>query len=232
MKFDGSISIYENAAQLVDSTAIELLADIHFYILEKGECHIALTGGTLGAAFSIKLVELFNDTGGALRGLHIWLGDERFEPEMSPLRNSFLISQALTNTEIQLHETRSRDDGCSVMEAAVLYERQLQGIQMDICVLGLGPDGHVASLFPNRCSLQEASRVIAIVDSPKPPPERITFTMAYINSSAEVWIIAAGAAKAGAVAQLLRGESQIPASSISARLRTRLILDKSARNAQ
>ena len=127
-----------------------------------------------------------------------------------------------------VHEVKSTESGLSVSEAAASYDAELSEVIMDICVLGLGPDGHVASLFPHHFDLQEKARAIAILDSPKPPAERVTFSMNYINASDQVWIIASGEAKAHAVSQLLEGSNAIPAGHISARKITRLIIDNCA----
>ena len=99
---------------------------------------------------------------------------------------------------------------------------------MDICILGLGPDGHVASLFPNHWDSILNSKVIPITDSPKPPPQRVSFSMNFINQSDQVWIIATGESKALAVTQILDGELSIPAGHVMAAQLTRLIVDAEA----
>jgi len=99
---------------------------------------------------------------------------------------------------------------------------------MDICVLGLGPDGHVASLFPHHWDPHVKARAIAITDSPKPPAERVSFSMDFINASSQVWIIAAGESKAIAVSQVLEGDRDIPAGNVQGRELTRLIVDSEA----
>ena len=108
------------------------------------------------------------------------------------------------------------------------YERALEGVEIDLNILGLGPDGHVASLFPGIADIDDQRKIFAITDSPKPPAVRISFTMKFLNASREVWIVVAGEGKADAVGKIIEGDLSIPASYVSAQVRTRLIVDQAA----
>ena len=220
--------MYADGAALVSATADEAMEQISLQLLEKGVCHIALTGGTLGGQFADALVEKLNANAANLSGLHIWFSDERFDSADSPLRNSQPVRTGLKNSTVTVHEVKSTDDGVNVIEAAAAYEAELINITMDICVLGLGPDGHVASLFPDHWNSQLTARAIPITDSPKPPPQRVSFSMNYINASNQVWIIATGEAKAPAVSQILEADQSIPAGHVMAAQLTRLIVDTQA----
>ncbi len=232
MNDDLDISMYADAPALISATSIEAVELISIRLLEKGMCHIALTGGTLGGQFADALVEKLNANDADLSGLHIWFSDERFDTADSPLRNSQPVRTGLKNASVTVHEVKSTDDGVNVIEAAAAYEAELQDIAMDICVLGLGPDGHVASLFPNHWDSKNeiglTARAIPITDSPKPPPQRVSFSMNYINASDEVWIIATGEAKAPAVSQIVEGDQSIPAGHVMATQVTRLFVDTEA----
>ncbi|MEI7541612.1 MAG: 6-phosphogluconolactonase [Actinomycetes bacterium] len=228
MNNDLDISMYADGAALVSATADEAMEQISLQLLEKGVCHIALTGGTLGGQFADALVEKLNANAANLSGLHIWFSDERFDSADSPLRNSQPVRTGLKNSTVTVHEVKSTDDGVNVIEAAAAYEAELLNITMDICVLGLGPDGHVASLFPDHWNSQLTARAIPITDSPKPPPQRVSFSMNYINASNQVWIIATGEAKAPAVSQILEADQSIPAGHVMAAQLTRLIVDTQA----
>ena len=221
------LTLYEDSAELVEVATREAIEVIVRQLAEKKTIHIALTGGTLGNEFAQKLVETINNAGN-LTGLHIWFSDERFGTSDSPLRNSRPIRDGLKNSSVTVHEVGSSDGRASVYEAADLYVQQLRGVTMDICVLGLGPDGHVASLFPQHWSSQETKAAIAIVDSPKPPPERVSFSMAFINSSDQVWIIASGKIKAAAVKAVLEADASVPAGHVRAAGLTRLLIDNEA----
>jgi 6-phosphogluconolactonase len=132
------------------------------------------------------------------------------------------------NRNISIHEGLSSDKAQSAQESASDYELALENVDIDLNVLGLGPDGHVASLFPGMTNIDDQRRVIAIENSPKPPAERISFSMAMINSAEEVWIVAAGESKADAVTKIIEGDLSIPASYVRGNSHTRLIVDTEA----
>lgn len=228
MNDDLDLTLYADPTELVELVSAEAMEIISLQLLDKGVCHIALTGGTLGAEFSKTLVARINSAPD-LSGLHIWFSDERFVSLDSPLRNSRPVLDDLQNSTVILHDVKSSESALTVQEAAALYESELIGIEMDICVLGLGPDGHVASIFPEHWdAVQETGSVIAVIDSPKPPLERVSFSISFINSSAQVWVIAAGEAKAKAVTQMLEADPSVPAGHVMATELTRLIVDTEA----
>mgnify|MGYP000157842133 CR=1 FL=1 len=227
MNEDLDLTLYADSAELVESATTEAMELIALHLLQKRSCHIALTGGSLGGEFARALVSKINQSKD-LSGLNIWFSDERFDSVDSPLRNSRPVRDGLKNSTVTVHEVESTDNGITVLEAAESYDSQLRNIHMDICVLGLGPDGHVASLFPNHWDPTATGNAISIVDSPKPPSERVSFSMSFINSSTEVWIIAAGESKAVAVTQVLEAEPSVPAGHVMATELTRLIVDTEA----
>ena len=100
----------------------------------------------------------------------------------------------------------------------------------DVLMLGIGPEGHVASLFPGRPALGDSRPVVAVRDSPKPPPTRLSLTLPSIQAAREVWILAAGEEKADAVALALTGDGQdpVPAAGARGRQRTLFLLDSAA----
>ena len=227
MRKNFELTQYEDSAELVEVATRQAIEAIVRQLAEKKVFHIGLTGGSLGNEFAEKLVELINGEGN-LTGLHIWFSDERFDTADSPLRNSRPVRDGLNNSSVTVHEVKSSDGGVKVHEAADTYVTQLHGVTMNICVLGLGPDGHVASLFPEHWSSQETKEAIAVVNSPKPPPERVSFSMAFINSSEQVWIIASGRIKAAAAKAVLEADVSVPAGHVQAAGLTRLLIDNDA----
>jgi len=224
MNEDLDLTLYTDATELAEAAATEAMEAISLNLLDKGIFHIALTGGTLGIEFAQRLFSKIN-LAGDLVGLNIWFSDERFVAADSVLRNSRSIHIGLRNSSVTVHEVKAPVGGLTVQEAAASYETELHGISMNICVLGLGPDGHVASLFPNHWEPSFTGKVVSVVGSPKPPAERVSFSMSFINSSAQVWILAAGEAKAVAVTQVLAADQSIPAAHVVATDLTRLIID-------
>jgi 6-phosphogluconolactonase len=222
------LTIYSTQDELVREVAAQALQVIEDRLLSHGFFHLVLTGGSLGNAISTALVTAWNHAPEMYAGLHIWWSDERFVASDSAERNAHPVHGKLQNSNINVHESLASESGASVSDAVKDYESALKGVVIDLNILGLGPDGHVASLFPGIADLDDDRHIFAITDSPKPPATRISFTMNFINQGREVWIVAGGASKADAVAKIIEGDTSIPASYVSAVERTRLMLDQAA----
>ena len=222
------LTIYSTQDELVREVAAQALQVIEDRLLSHGFFHLVLTGGSLGNAISSALVSAWNHAPEMYAGLHIWWSDERFVASDSAERNALPVHGNLQNSNITVHESLASELGASVSDAVRDYESALEGVVIDLNILGLGPDGHVASLFPGIADLDDDRHIFAITDSPKPPATRISFTMNFINKGREVWIVAGGASKGDAVAKIIEGDTSIPASYVSAVERTRLMLDQAA----
>ena len=125
------------------------------------------------------------------------------------------------------------DDATDVDAGATAYASTLRehgAGEFDIVMLGIGPDGHIASLFPEAPALYDERVVIPVRGAPKPPPLRISLSAAAINNAREVWLVAAGEEKAGAVRMALEGagSTQIPAAGVRGKSATKWLLDKAA----
>jgi 6-phosphogluconolactonase len=129
-------------------------------------------------------------------------------------------------------------DGDDPEAAAIRYAEELAAAapgsaelpHFDVLLLGVGPDGHVASVFPEHPVVYETRPVSAVRGSPKPPPTRLTLTLPAINTAEEVWLIASGEAKAKAVGMALTGAGpvQLPAAGARGVERTLWLLDRAA----
>ena len=154
--------------------------------------------------------------------VEIYFADERAVPPDDPASNYHLVRAALCDplgieaARIHRMEGEARD----LEAAARAYEARLPA-PLDCVVLGLGEDGHIASLFPHHAALGEPTRrVLAVLDSPKPPPRRLTLAPRAIAEAREVLVIATGEAKAAAVAAALEQDGppgEIPARLVRAR---------------
>jgi 6-phosphogluconolactonase len=102
--------------------------------------------------------------------------------------------------------------------------------RFDVLLLGMGPEGHTASIFPNSPAVDDERPVFAVRDCPKPPPTRISLGFSAINSAEEVWLVVAGEEKAPAVARALAGAgpAELPAAGVHGRRATRWLLDAAA----
>ncbi len=218
-------------AALVAATGDRLAALLAECIAAQGRATIALTGGSVGSELLASLVDRDIDW----EHVVVTWSDERFVPADSPDRNARQAREALLDRvpipadnvrELPASDGRSLDDAA---ERATAMLAALGGI--DLTLLGMGPDAHVASLFPGLPGVGEVgARIIAVRDSPKPPPERLSFTLDAINGSERVWLIVAGADKAEAVALAHSGASAVeaPAGAVECRLETLMLLDDAA----
>ncbi len=205
--------------------------------------HISLTGGSMGAA----VLDVASRHPRLDRVdwplVHFWWSDERFVPRGHEDRNDRLAHDALFGRAGvpagNVHTMPASDDGMDLDEAARAYAGELARFgsagepwpSFDICFLGVGPDGHIASLFPDRPEIQVTdTAVLPVRESPKPPPERITLTRPVINSSKRVWMVLAGADKASALGLALAGASydSVPVAGAKGRKRTVFFVDRAA----
>jgi 6-phosphogluconolactonase len=225
---DLDLTLYADQTELLEEVTSQLLEVIETGLRINGVFHLALTGGTLGSELTRTLVADWNAHPELYQGLHIWWSDERFVDRSSAEQNSSPVLNSVTNKNVTIHMLRASDEVENIDIAVEDYLAQLAENFMDLTVLGLGPDGHIASLFPGAAHIDRLEKIIAITDSPKPPAVRATFTLSMINTSTLVWIIAAGASKADAVTKIIEGDLSIPASYVRAAEHTRLIVDTDA----
>ncbi len=205
--------------------------------------HVSLTGGTTGGASLRAAAEHPGLARVDWSLVHFWWGDERFVPRADAERNALQSRRALLDhidvPAANVHEMAASDDGLDLDAAAVAYAHELARFgtaehawpSFDICLLGVGPDAHIASLFPDHPEIHVTDAATAAVrDSPKPPPERITLTRPVINSSRRVWMALSGADKASALGLVLAGASypSVPAAGAKGRKHTVLFVDAAA----
>ena len=239
--------VHRDKELMAQAAAARLITRIVDAQASTGSANVVLTGGRNGngvlAALAAAPARDAIDWG----RLDLWWGDERFLPEGDPERNVTQARKALLDTvpldAERVHVMPASDGpyGTDVEAAAEAYAEELAraaGPQnhgavpvFDVLMLGVGPDTHVASLFPEHPGVRETERtVIGVHGSPKPPPTRISLTLPAIRSAREVWLLAAGEDKANAVAMALSGagEIQAPAAGARGRARTLWLLDEAA----
>lgn len=223
------VRTFVNERELVESVTELIVSRILEGIDSRGSFHLALTGGGTGTQISEYLISKWNDEPAQYIGLHLWWGDERYLPEGDLQRNSAIVLERLhPNSGIHLHPVLTSDSNVGLGAAAKRYSSDLAGIDMDLILLGVGPDGHVASLFPGKWDANEHQAAIAVHDSPKPPPMRVSFSMEKINSASSVWLLAAGSSKRRAVAQIISHDLSVPAAWVQGQHQTWLFVDSSA----
>lgn len=211
-----------DAAQLAQSAASRLAKLIVSAETAERDFHLVLTGGGVGIQTLAALRDEAKASGMKWSHVHLWWGDERFLPEGDAERNETQAREALIDDidipADNVHPMPASDgtDLAEVERAATNYSAALSVAArgegpvpaFDVCLLGLGPDAHVASLFPGLPGVREdGAAAVAVHDSPKPPPTRVSLTLSSINSARQVWVLAAGESKAEAVRLGLSGAS-------------------------
>ncbi len=192
-----------SAAGVLATRIIERQAD-------AGVARIVLTGGGIGTAVLAALALAPARDAVDWSRVDFWWGDERYLPSGDPDRNETSARAALldhvTIDPARVHAIEGPDRSVSAEAAADRYAEHLLAHALpedhggtprfDVVLLGIGPDGHVASLFPEHPALRVTERPTAAVHgSPKPPPTRVTLTFAALNAASEVWLLASGAEK-------------------------------------
>jgi 6-phosphogluconolactonase len=233
------IEVHDTSDALATAVAGELLARLVDAQSAGHEPQIGLTGGTVADAVHRELARLAASSEVDWSRVVIWWGDERFVEPDSPERNAgqaratFLSSVDVDPAKV--HEMPSTADAPDVDAGAVAYSDAVRtfGIgEFDVMMLGVGPDGHVASLFPGFPQLDVDDRIaVGVTGSPKPPPERISLTLSALNRSKSVWFLVSGDEKADAVARALAEGTELhdcPASGVSGTEETIWFLDRAA----
>jgi 6-phosphogluconolactonase len=216
------IDIVPDSEALVRAAGARLVNAIQTAVAARGRALIVLTGGGNG----IGLLKYLGTQGQKIdwSKVHLFWGDERYVPEDDDERNEKQAREALLDhidiPPSQVHPMAASDGefGDDLAAAALAYEQLLAANaspgepvpNFDVHLLGMGPEGHINSLFPDTPAVRETTRmVVAVEDSPKPPPQRITLTLPAIQRSREVWLLVAGAGKADAAAAAIGGAQPV-----------------------
>ncbi|MEP7024283.1 MAG: 6-phosphogluconolactonase [Actinomycetota bacterium] len=247
MSAPGQVIIHHDADQLAKAVAARLVTRLVDVSAARGHASLVLTGGGIGTRVLAELAAAPARDAVDWRHTDIWWGDERFLPTGHPDRNETGARAALLDhvdiDPSRVHAMPGPDgpDGNDPEAAAGRYASWLrdasapedhgQSPSFDILMLGIGPEGHVASLFPGLPAVYEEERaVVAVHGSPKPPPTRLTLTFPAIQAAREVWVLASGDDKASAVRLALStaGQVQVPAAGARGRQQTLFLLDRAA----
>ncbi|WP_214324127.1 6-phosphogluconolactonase [Nonomuraea sediminis] len=239
-----SVVVHRDADVLAKAVAARIITRLVDVQAARGSASLVLTGGTVGTATLAAIAETPARDAVDWERLDIWWGDERFVPTGDPERNETGARAALLDhvdvDPERVHVMLGPDSGLTAEESADAYAVELSKAarpedhgpvpRFDIMLLGMGPDAHVASLFPGMPALYDTRSVVAVHGSPKPPPTRISLTLPAIQASREVWVVAAGEEKSGAVRLALSdsGPVQVPAAGARGRSGTLFLLDRAA----
>jgi 6-phosphogluconolactonase len=191
------VSVFATAEEVAAAAAKEIAEAIR-----GGVRTLVLTGGTTPQRCYELLAEVELEWG----RVTILFGDERCVPPNHPDSNYLMAKKALLDrvmpaTVHRIPAELGPDEGAAEYERVVVAN-----LPLDLVLLGVGEDGHTASLFPGHQALKAHTLVVGVYDSPKPPPERVTLTLPVLRAARRVLIMATGEGKADAVARAKRGE--------------------------
>lgn len=229
---------------LADAVAARFIATIVDAQSAGAQAHACLTGGRIGTT----VLERISAGRDAIdwHAIDLWWGDERYLDAGDPDRNDTSADAALLGTAhvdpARVHRIpgpsqsggdvdRAAADYAAALAAASRPEDHAAAPSFDVLLLSIGPDGHIASLFPELPALHDARTVVAVRGAPKPPPTRVTLTLPALNAARQVWVLASGEEKAAAVRLALAagaGGLQVPAAGVHGRERTLWLLDEAA----
>jgi 6-phosphogluconolactonase len=211
------VAQFASPGELAGEVAARLVARIADLQAAGAVPSVVLTGGSIAETVH-EAIAAADAPGVDWSRIDVWFGDERFIPENDPDRNVGQAATALLDRlpfdPERVHAMPASDGkyGDDVEAAAAAYADELREAagdgdlpRFDVLMLGIGPDGHCASLFPGRPEIDDERPVVAVRDSPKPPPTRITLTLAPLCNASEVWWLAAGPEKADAVTNAVHG---------------------------
>lgn len=216
-----TVLVHPDATVLAEATAARLITRLVDVQSAAAPVHVVLTGGTVGIRTLAAVAASPARDAVDWSGVHLWWGDERFLADGDPDRNETQARDALISAlgdalpRANVHAMRALDEAAGIVtpeDSAAAYAAELAAFApegsdvpaFDVLMLGMGPDGHVASLFPGHEAVGTTGvPTVGVHGSPKPPPLRVSLTFEAIHAAQEVWVVAAGAEKAGAVASAL-----------------------------
>jgi 6-phosphogluconolactonase len=239
------VVIEPDAQHLARAVAEALVARLAAAQTVHGSASVVLTGGGIGTAVLEHVAGLAAEPVRETvdwATVDVWWGDERFVPADDDERNEKGARRALLDRvgvpAERVHPMPPSDgDFAEPEDAAEWYAGQLAAAasdgtvpRLDVLLLGMGPEGHVASIFPGSPAVADDRTVVAVRNCPKPPPTRVTLGYPAINAAEEVWLLVSGEGKADAVARALGGAppDEIPAAGVRGRRATRWLLDRAA----
>lgn len=229
-----SVVVLRDAAALTQAVAGRLVERLAQLQSNGRTPSVVLTGGTI----AIAVYQALPAAGVDWTDVDFYWGDERFVPEGHADRNDQQARDAFLDRlgvpAARIHTMPAHDCALGAREAADNYARVIPEEPFDLVLLGMGPDGHIASLFPGFAQLHETERtVVEVFDSPKPPPVRLSLTMPALNHADSVWFLVSGEDKAEAVERALGPGTLVgtPATGVRGGHETVWLLDDAAASA-
>ncbi|HET6780539.1 MAG TPA: 6-phosphogluconolactonase [bacterium] len=210
------VNVSPDIEALSRAAAEDAVLIIRSAVAQRGTCALALSGGNTPRSL-YRLLGTANRNQIPWEQVHLFWGDERYVPPDDPASNYRMVRETLLAAipipagHVHPMPTNQEDPNDAAREYEVLLKRQFNDDwpRFDLILLGLAPDGHIASLFPGSKALVEEKQRVLAVRVPKEPPQRLTLTLPAINHAANVHFLVAGRSKAGALHRVLVGPCDV-----------------------
>jgi len=195
---------FADAEALARAVADEVAVAAKAAMAERGAFHLVLAGGSTPK----RCYALMRDMELPWQAMHIWFGDERCLPVGDAERNDTMAEQTLLmHVPLQdAHVHRIAAELGPDAGAASYAKELVHAPKMDLVLLGMGEDGHTASLFPGNPALKDVRMAVPVFDSPKPPPERISLGLGLLNDAHRRIVMVAGEGKRAAWESIQNGK--------------------------
>ena len=241
------VVVHPDPDVLAAAVAARLLTRLTDVQAERGEASVVLTGGGVGIAVLEQVRDSPARSAVDWSRVDVWWGDERFVAADDGERNELQARRALLDQldlapeRVHPMGARGGPDGDDADAAAARYAAELRAAApdgedvpaFDVLLLGMGPEGHTASIFPASPAASDDRPVVGVHDCPKPPPTRVSLGFSALNRARETWLVVAGEGKAPMVATALAGADrvQVPVAGAHGTERTLWLLDEAAAGA-
>ena len=198
------IELFSDAEVLAKTVTQRIKIACKTAVEKRGAFHLVLAGGTTPK----RCYELLADENLPWDKLHIYFGDERClaigddERNDTMAKNAWLDKVSIPDSQIHSMPAEEGPNAGAKIYSVLLAKAP----QLDLVLLGLGEDGHTASLFPDNPACQDTRYAVPVFDAPKPPPERLSMGQAYINKARDQWFIVTGSGKCDAIEKIMSGE--------------------------
>lgn len=228
------LKVFRTREELYAKAAVALVHKLGEISQHRSRVHMGLSGGSVATQLLPKVASVLEANPEAMNRwapIHVWMVDERYVDFDSEDRSDSIIERELTSKfdVFTLHRPGTPSNTRTLLHATRLYAEEMidvysamgpvdpRSIALDVAILGMGDDGHFASLFPSHETLQRTGLFLYEQDSPKPPPERISMTIPLLRRSRSSWFLVAGESKASVFAHAMHGADyrEVPAAAMN-----------------